>query len=106
MTAGFIVWASIGTVMIVLGIKALFAKKPAGFWANVRTGRINDVKGHNRATGLLFTAYGAVFILMGIPLLKSRNTPFILLSILGVVFETLAAMAVYSCVITKKYAAR
>lgn len=100
---GFIIWALFGAMIIALGIKDMFSKKPVGFWANVETIKVRDVKKYNRATGILFVVYGAVFILLGIPLLGGQNTPYILLSIVGVMFETIIIMAVYSLLIVKKY---
>ena len=52
---GFIIWAVVGVVLIVIGICDLFSKKPVGFWANAETMKVNDVKGYNRATGFLLT---------------------------------------------------
>ena len=46
---------------------------------------------------------GIVFIILGIPLLEGQNTPYILLSVIGVMVETIAIMAVYSLGIVKKY---
>ena len=43
------------------------------------------------------------FIILGIPLLEGQNTPYILLSVIGVMMETIAIMAVYSLGIVKKY---
>ena len=100
---GFIMWALFGCFMIVLGISAFFSKKPVGFWANVKTFPVNDIRGYNRATGKLFMAYGFVFIILGVPLLSGQNSPYILLSVLGVMIETIAMMAIYSLYITKKY---
>lgn len=40
---------------------------------------------------------------LGLPLLKGQNSPLILLSIIGVMAEAIAAMAVYETVIEKKY---
>ncbi|MCQ2457673.1 MAG: hypothetical protein MJ142_02950 [Clostridia bacterium] len=101
--AGFVIWALVGVLIIVLGIRAFFAKKPVGFWANAETGKVNDVKGYNRATGTLFTVYGIVFILLGLPLLAEQKMPLMLLTAFGVVFETIAVMAVYTLFIEKKY---
>lgn len=100
---GFIVWALFGCFMIGLGIGAFFAKKAVGFWANIKTFPVNDIRGYNRATGKLFIAYGIIFIVLGVPLLSSSNTPYILLSVLGIMIETIAIMAIYSISITKKY---
>ena len=100
---GFVIWALVGALIIVIGIKDLFAKKPVGFWANIETMKVSDVKGYNRATGILFMVYSIVFILLGLPLLGGQNTPFILLSIIGVMFETIIIMTIYSICIVKKY---
>ena len=100
---GFVIWALVGALIIVIGIKDLFAKKPVGFWANIETMKVSDVKGYNRATGILFMVYGIVFILLGLPLLGGQNTPFIVLSIIGVMFETIIIMTIYSICIVKKY---
>ena len=44
-----------------------------------------------------------LFRSLGIPLLAGQNSAWIILSILGVMAESIAAMAVYSLVIEKKY---
>lgn len=100
---GFIVWALCGCLMIGLGISAFLLKKAVGFWANIKTFPVNDIRGYNHATGKLFIIYGVIFIVLGMPLLSDQNTPYILLSILGVMIETIAIMAIYSLSITKKY---
>ncbi len=102
-TIGFILWAIVGCIMTGIGISAFFSKKAVGFWANIETFPVNDIKKYNHATGKLFIAYGVIFIVLGIPLLGGQNTPYILLSVLGVMAETIAMMAIYSLVITKKY---
>lgn len=53
----------------------------------------------------IWAMVGLVFILLGLPLLDGQNSPLILLSLLGVVFEVIIMMAVYILVITKKYKA-
>ena len=100
---GFIIWSLFGVFIIGLGIKDMFSKNLVGFWANTETIKVKDVKGYNRATGRLFIIYGIVFIILGIPLLEGQNTPYILWSVIGVMVETIAIMAVYSLVIVKKY---
>lgn len=100
---GFIIWSLFGVFIIGLGIKDMFSKNPVGFWANTETIKVKDAKGYNRATGRLFLIYGIVFIILGIPLLEGQNTPYILLSVIGVMMETIAIMAVYSLGIVKKY---
>lgn len=100
---GFIIWAIGGCIMIGIGISAFFSKKAAGFWANVKAFPVKDIRKYNRATGKLFIIYGLIFIILGIPLLNGQNSPYILLSVLGVMLETIAIMAIYSLVIMRKY---
>ena len=100
---GFALWCVCGMTMIGLGIYAFFARKPMGFWANAEVFSIAEVRGYNRAVGKLFCLYGSIFILLGLPLLKGQNSPGILLSILGVMLESIALMVVYTTVIERKY---
>lgn len=99
---GFLIWAAVGILMIGIGMHAFFAKKPQHFWANVKMGKVTEVKKYNRAVGRLFCAYGALFILLGLPLLL-ENKGWILLSCFGVMLLTVALMAIYAAVIEPKY---
>ena len=100
---GFILWAIVGLFMIGLGISSFFSKKAVGFWANANTFPVKDVRGYNRATGTLFLVYGLIFVVLGLPLLGGQNNALIIVSILGVVIETIAIMVIYSLVVEKKY---
>ncbi len=100
---GFVIWAIVGVVIIGLGVKSYFSKKAAGFWANIRPISVNDITGYNRAVGKLFVVYGVIFIVLGLPLISGQNSPFILLSVLGVMVETIIIMAIYSLCVEKKY---
>jgi len=100
---GFVIWSLLGVFIIGLGIKDMFSKNPVGFWVNTETIKVKDVKGYNRASGLLFIIYGIIFVILGIPLLDGQNTPYVLLSVIGVMVETIVIMAAYSLVIVKKY---
>ena len=100
---GFVIWALVGVVIIILGIRAYFSRKVAGFWANIKPISVNDITGYNRAVGKLFVIYGVILIALGLPLLSGQNSPFILLSVLGVMIETIVIMVVYSLCIERKY---
>ena len=100
---GFVIWAIVGIGFIGLGVYAPFAKKAMLFWANTGMFAVNDVARYNRAMGKCWCVFGGVFIALGLPLLAGQNTPFVLLSVLGVVVETIAFMAIYTLVIEKKY---
>lgn len=100
---GFIMWAAMGLLMAGLGIRAFFAKKEVGFWANLRPLPMKDVKAYNRAVGKLFIVYGIVEIVLGLPILAGQNAVGVVFSILGVLFETIIIMIVYMLVIQEKY---
>ena len=103
---GFVIWAIVGVIIISLGIKAYFSKKVVGFWANIKPLSVNDIAEYNRAVGKLFIIYGVILIVLGLPLLSGQNSPFILLSVVGVMIETIVIMALYSLCIERKYKKR
>lgn len=100
---GFLLWAAVGCLIILFGIAAFWSKKEFGFWANVKTLPMKDVKLYNRAVGWLFIVYGIVFVILGLPLLAGKNSPWIILSVIGTPLEAIVAMAVYTIVIQSKY---
>lgn len=100
----FIIWAILGVVFIIMGIYDLSSKKakPFGFWANAEVGAIEDVKGYNRALGILWCVYGILFTLIGLPLLFGSEGMMIL-SMLGTMFISIGAMVTYVVYIEPKY---
>lgn len=92
---GFLVWLACGLLFFGIGIRCFFTKKQVGFWANAETPQMENVKAYNRAVGVLWLAYAAVFCVLGIPMLIPQPSALILLSVLGVVFETIVLIAVY-----------
>lgn len=100
---GFVIWAMVGVIIISFGIRAYLSGKVADFWANIKSISVNDIMGYNHAVGKLFVIYGAILIALGLPLLSGQNSPFILLSVLGVMIETIVIMVVYSLCIERKY---
>ncbi len=101
----FIIFAIMGALFIVMGIYNLNSKKakPFGFWANAEVTPIEDVKGYNRALGILWCVYGVLFTLNGLPLLDGRNSGLIIIPILGTMLISIAAMVVYVVGIEPKY---
>ena len=99
----FMLWAAIGLMFIGLAIYSCLSTKPMNFWANMETFEVSDIKKYNRALAKLFCAFGIVMILLGIPLLAGQNSAWILLSVAGMMVESIAAMIVYTLVIEKKY---
>lgn len=102
---GFVIWCIAGSMFVGMGMYAWFLKKPVpmGFWANAKMFEVVDVKKYNRAMAKLFCMFGIVFIALGVPLLAGQNSGWIVLSIVGVMAESITAMAVYSLKIEKKY---
>ena len=102
-TIAFAIWCIAGGFFIALGIYALFSKKPVGFWANAKMYEVTDVQKYNQAMCKLYCAMGVVFIFLGLPLLSKETVLLILFSCMGVMFEVIAAMVIYTTVIDKKY---
>ena len=103
MATAFTVWAAVGGLFILLGLYCLVAKKPCDFWANGKQKPVEDVRGYNRAMALLWVVYGAVFILIGLPMLSETDTLLMALSPVGTMAITIGAMIVYTQVIDKKF---
>ncbi|MBD5457408.1 MAG: hypothetical protein HDR27_02415 [Lachnospiraceae bacterium] len=104
----FLIWLLFSILFIVYGIHAFRSKKavPFGFWANAEVFAVKDVRAYNRAVGKLWCVFGIVLAFLGIPLLKGQNSPYVVLSIVGIMAEAIAAMVVYVVVIEKKYRER
>ena len=101
----FIIWTIMGVLFIAMGIYDMNSKKakPFGFWANAEVTPIEDVKGYNRALGILWCVYGVLFTLIGLPLLNEQNSGLIIIPILGAMLISIAAMMVYVVGIESKY---
>jgi len=103
----FIIWAIVGVLFIIMGIYDMNSKKakPFGFWANAEVGPIEDVKGYNRALGILWCVYGVLFTLIGLPLLilDEQNAGLIIIPVLGAMLISIGAMAMYTVGIESRY---
>lgn len=101
----FIIWTIIGVLFFGIGIYELnsMKAKPFGFWANAEVASIEDVKGYNRALGILWCVYGVAFTLIGVPLLNEQRTGLIIIPVLGAMLISIAAMVVYTVGIEPKY---
>ena len=60
----YIIWAILGVFFIAMGIYDINSKKekPFGFWANADVAPIEDVKGYNRALGILVRIWYCVYV--------------------------------------------
>ena len=102
-SCGFIIWCVFGIIFLCLAVFSWFSKKPVGFWANADVCEVRDIKKYNHALSGLFSIFGIVTIALGVPLLAGQNSAWVLLSVMGVMIESIIAMAVYTLVIEKKY---
>lgn len=94
---GFIIWSLVAFLFIGLGISNFYAKQAVGFWAGIPAPEIEDIKGFNRFVGWMWIIYGGLMLLFGIPLLFiTQNSLLVILSLGGVVAETIAIMIVYT----------
>lgn len=100
---GFVIWCAFGGIFLCLAIVCWFSSKPVGFWANAEMFEPSNVKKYNHAVGRLFFVFGIILIALGIPLLAGQNSAWALISVAGVMIESIAAMAIYTLVIEKKY---
>lgn len=102
---GFAMVCVLGMMFIGWGVYAWFSKKPKpmGFWANAEVFEVSDTKKYNRAVSKLFCVFGIVLIVLGIPLLAGQNSAWAMLLVVGVMAESIVAMAVYTLVIERKY---
>lgn len=103
---GFVIWSILGGLFVCLGIYSFFTKKRMRFWANAEMFEVTDIKRYNAAMGKLFCVFGIILFLLGLPLLSGQNSAWILLSVAGVMVESITVMAVYTTVIEKKYKRR
>lgn len=101
----FVIWLILACSFVGLGVYSFISKKTVAFsfWANAEVFPVNDIKAYNRTMGKLWIVFGVVFAVLGLPLLKGQNSPYIIFSILGVMAEAIITMAVYTAVIEKKY---
>lgn len=93
----------VGVAFVGMGIFAFKSKRPMPFWAGVPVGKVEDVKGYNRAVGRMWIVFGTVFEVLCIPLMGGQNTPAVIFSIIGIAFESIAVMGYYGIVIGPKF---
>ena len=101
---GFVIWWMVALIFVGIGISCLKAKEPVGFWANSNEKiDVKAVKSYNKAMCILWVAYGIILGLLGIPLLDGQNSPWIVVTVFGVMIEVIALICIYIFGIEKKY---
>ena len=89
-----------------LGCLCMVFKETKTKWDFGQTRRcleVTDIKKYNHAMSKLFGTFGVVLMVLGLPLLAGQNSAWTMLSVVGVMVESIAAMVVYTIVIEKKY---
>ncbi len=104
MIGAFVFWLIIGLIIIAYGIyvRANKDKKVFKFWANIEATNVKNVSEYNIAYSKLIIFYGIFFSLLGLPLLKGQNNPFMFITIIGVVFLTVISIAIFMLKIENK----
>ena len=101
MMVGFIIWSSVALLISAFGICAWRAKKPAGFYTGSESPKVKNVTRYNHAVAVLWFSYAALFELSGIPFLyQEQNSPAFILTMLVVVFITIALMIAYNRILS------
>ena len=98
----FIILCIWGVIYLGLALYIWFSKKAVGFFGSKKIFEVTDIRKYNHAISKLYVVHGFVYIFFGLPLLTGHHK-WIILSVAGVVVETIIFMAVYSLVIKKKY---
>lgn len=100
----FCVWSLSSLLFVVFGICALSAKKPMVFWAHERKIEVSNVKAYNKAVALLYFVYAFTILILGVPMLFSRqNSAGFIIPVLGLPIASILMIAVYVTCIEAKY---
>ena len=96
MIAGFIIWSIVSLTLAGFGIAALRSGKAAGFFTGTKPPEVSDVRKYNRAVAALWFVYAALFELLGLPFLCSKqNGAGFLWAVAGVPFISIGMMLAY-----------
>lgn len=104
MLIGFLLYLACGVLFYALALYARWSQRPVSIWANEKARPVvSDTRAYNRAFARLFAVYGSVLALCGVPiLLNAHMAVLMVISILGVIFATLA-MAAFAIRIDDQY---
>jgi len=104
MLIAFCIWSLLALLFVVFGICTLLAKKPMPFWTHERKIEVSNVKAYNKALALLYFVYSFVMLILGIPMLLSRqNSAGFIIPVLGLPIASILMIAVYVTCIEAKY---
>lgn len=100
---GFIIWLICSLIFVFIGIAALRAKEPVGFFAQSEPPKVKDVKAYNRAVAKIWFFFATGMFIIGLPLIFAKqNSPLFIIPILGAMFLSIAICVMYISV-EKKY---
>ena len=96
MIAAFIIWSICAILFVAIGIISRLSEKPAGFFANVKPPKVNDVKNYNCAVSNIWFVGAVIFEILGLPFLFfEQNSPGFLIIVIAVPFWAIGMMAAY-----------
>lgn len=86
-----VIFLAVGALCAAIGAAAWRSKTARRVWSNCsKEIAVTDVAAFNRAQGIVWILYGAWIAVCGLPMLAGQNSPLAMLSLLGVVFGTIA----------------
>lgn len=92
---GFIIWSAVVLIFVFIGIYAWNSDKAVGFFTGQKPPEVTDIKGYNHAVAKIWFVFAAVMELLGLPLLAGQNSPYIMLSVFGVMFSVIGIIVAY-----------
>lgn len=101
---GFIIWSSVSSIILGIGIYSFLAKKPVSFFTGTDAPKVKDTKKYNHAVGILWFMYAVFFEALGLPFLLMKErllSSFIVIG--GTILISIALPIVYTLGIIRKY---
>jgi len=106
MIIGFIIYAAVALIMIVIGIVQIRSPRPAHFYSGETAPRpeeLTDVRGWNRCHGIMWILFGVMILLSyGIAALIG-DSPLSILPMLGGMIIPIPLMVLYHQKLEKRY---
>lgn len=99
---GFIIWMIVSFVFAAIGFFTWNSKTPVGFFTFVKPPQVTDVRRYNHAVAVLWFVFAVCMCLLGLPLLAGQNSPYVLISVIGMLWLCIGITIAY-CRVERKY---
>lgn len=99
---GFIIWMVASCIFVVIGFSSWHSKAPVGFFTFVRPPQVTDIKRYNHAVAIIWFVFAGCMALLGLPLLAGQNSPYVMISIVGMMWLCIGIVIAY-CRVERKY---